>query len=210
MKKPREALLKSLSALQTDYLDLYLIHWPALARKPASSPENKRLRLEAWKVLNEAKQEGLVHHIGVSNFTVGHLAELRDTEWGIKGAFVQMEVHPWYWRDAMEIQAVFAEENLRMVGYALLAEGKLLADNCPKVLAEIAERRSMTKVQVVLAWALRKNWGVLVKSENVDRLQQNLKTLSMEDDLISQDCAAIDAISIQGEEKRCWDPRLVK
>ncbi len=151
MKTPRDALLKSLSALQTDYLDLYLIHWPALARKPASSPENKRLRLEAWKVLNEAKQEGLVHHIGVSNFTAQHLTELRDTEWGIKNAFVQMETHPWYWRDAMEIQNVFSEENLKMVGYALLAEGKLLADDCPKILAEIAERCSMTMVQVVLA-----------------------------------------------------------
>ncbi|PVH68996.1 Aldo/keto reductase, partial [Cadophora sp. DSE1049] len=120
MATPRKSLLKTLAALQTPYLDLYLIHWPAMARKPASSPENKRLRLEAWKVLNEAKKEGLVKHVGVSNFTVEHLRELSETEWGIKDIFVQMEIHPWYWRDAAEIQSVFEEHNLTIVGYALL------------------------------------------------------------------------------------------
>ena len=96
MKSPRAALLKSLADLQTTYLDLYLIHWPAVARKAASSPENKRLRIEAWNVLNEAKHEGLVSRIGVSNFTPQHLTELmHETKYGIQGAFIQMEIHPW-------------------------------------------------------------------------------------------------------------------
>ncbi|KAK0101994.1 hypothetical protein ONS95_001200 [Cadophora gregata] len=210
MATPRNSLLKSLSALQTSYLDLYLIHWPAMARKPATSPENKKLRLEAWKVLNEAKKQGLVRHIGVSNFTVEHLRELSETEWGIKDTFVQMEVHPWYWRDAAEIQKVFADQNLRMVGYALLAEGKLMADDCPGIIGQIAQRTGLTKVQVVLSWAQKKNWGVLVKSENEDHLRQNLETPIVMDTLTPDDIQAIDNISSEREEKRCWDPRLVK
>ena len=104
-----------------------------------------RLRIEAWKVLNEAKREGLVRHIGVSNFTPQHIQELmNETTYGIQGAFVQMEIHPWYWRDAVEIETRFVTENLNMVGYALLAEGKLLGDNCPQILDEIGERLGIT------------------------------------------------------------------
>ena len=210
MATPQNALLKSLAALQTTYLDLYLIHWPALARKPASSPENKRLRLEAWKVLNDARKQGLVRHIGVSNFTAEHLRELSETEWGIKHAFVQMEIHPWYWRDAAEIQKVFEEQNLSMVGYALLAEGKLMADDCPELLEHIAQRTGLTKVQVVLSWARKRGWTFLVKSENENHLRQNLNISHVMDALTADDILAIDEMSTGGEEKRCWDPRLVK
>jgi diketogulonate reductase-like aldo/keto reductase len=212
MKKPREALLQTLRSLQTDYLDLYLIHWPAVARKATSSPEHKRLRLEAWKVLNEAKREGLLSHVGVSNFTPQHIQELvGETGYGIQGAFVQIEIHPWYWRDALEIQTRFGEMGVRMVGYALLAEGRLMGESCPEVLDEIVGTRGLSKVQVVLAWALARNWGVLVRSENVDHLRQNLGALSLINVLTSGDLAAIDAISSPGtEEKLCWDPRHVK
>jgi diketogulonate reductase-like aldo/keto reductase len=206
------ALLKSLSALQTDYLDLYLIHWPAVARKGSNILEHKKLRIEAWKVLNESKREGLVLHIGVSNFTPQHLHELmEETEYGIQGAFVQMEIHPWYWRDALEIQTSFQEQALTIVGYALLTEGKLLGEDCPKNLDKIAERLDLTRVQVVLACALKKQWGVLVRSGSSSHLQHNLNTPSLVGVLTPQDFSEIDSLSApEGEEKCCWDPRLVK
>jgi len=212
MKTPRASLLKSISDLQTDYLDLYLIHWPALSRKSSSSPEHKRLRLEAWEVLNEAKREGLVRYIGVSNFTPQHIRELKEeTKYGIQGAFVQMETHPWYWKDAMEIQTTFEGEGPTIVGYALLAEGKLLADTSSKILDDISERLSISRVQVVLGWGLAKKWGVLVKSKDVTHLTQNLGASSLVGSLTPQECAEIDKISsLKGEEKRCWDPRQVK
>lgn len=99
----------------------------------------------------------MLHHVGVSSFTPRHIQELMDeTEYGIQGAFVQMEIHPWYWRGALEIQTRFAEQDLIMIGYALLADGKLLEEDCPRVLGDIADRLGLTKAQVVLAWALRK------------------------------------------------------
>ncbi len=212
MKNPRESLLQTLNSLQTEYLDLYLIHWPAVARKSTSSSEHKRLRLEAWRVMNEAKSEGLLRHVGVSNFTPQHIQELIDeTEYGIQGAFIQMEIHPWYWRDALEIQTRFGDKGIGIVGYALLGEGRLVGENCPQVLDIISERRGLCKVQVVLGWALAKNFGVLVRSENVDHLRQNLGVLSSVHVLTTEDLAIIDAISSPGvEEKLCWDPRKVK
>ncbi|KAE9373129.1 Aldo/keto reductase [Stipitochalara longipes BDJ] len=212
MKKPRESLLQTLHSLQTDYLDLYLIHWPAVARKAASSPEHKKLRLKAWRVLNEAKCEGLLRHIGVSNFTPQHIQELIDeTEYGIQSAFIQMEIHPWYWRDAFEIHTRFGEHEINMVGYALLAEGRLIGENCPKALDEVCERQGLSRVQVVLVWALTKNWAVLARSEKVDHLRENLGALTLVDALTSGDLAIVDAISSPGgEEKLCWDPQHVK
>lgn len=211
MKTPRASLLASLAALQVEYLDLYLIHWPGMARKSSSSPVNKKLRLEAWNVLNEAKHEGLVRHIGVSNFTPNHIQELIDeTVYGVRDAFVQMEVHPWYWRDAMEIHERFEEQNITMVGYALLAEGKLMAGDCPATVDQIAERLGTSRVQVTLAWALAKNWGVLVKSENPEHLRLNLDALSLVGSLTVNDYLAIDNISSPDkEEKQCWNPRVV-
>lgn len=211
MKTPRAALLKSLSALSTEYLDLYLIHWPVVSRKPANSPQHKKLRIEAWKALNEAKLERLVHHIGVSNFTPQHIRELmEETEYGIQGAFVQMEINPWYWRDAAEIQATYQDQSITIVGYALLAEGKLLGEDSTNILDETSARSGLTKVQVVLCWALRKQWVVLARSENVTHLQQNLDASSLIGSLDEEDCIKIDQLSsVGGEEKRCWDPRLV-
>ncbi|CAG8979284.1 hypothetical protein HYALB_00013461 [Hymenoscyphus albidus] len=211
MELPRAALLETLSHLQVEYLDLYLIHWPGIARKPSSSPLNKQLRLEAWNMLNEAKREGLVRHIGVSNFTPNHIQELiAETEYGIEGAFIQMEVHPWYWRDAMEIHSCFLEQNITMVGYALLAEGKLLAESSLTALDQIAQRLGASRVQVTLAWAMSKNWGVLVRSQNPEHMRLNLETLSLVSSLTAEDCTAIDKTSSpNNEEKQCWDPRIV-
>lgn len=211
MKNPQAALLKSLTDLRTTYLDLYLIHWPAAARKSASSPENKMLRIEAWKVLNEAKRDGLVSRIGVSNFTPQHLNELmHETEFGIQGAFVQMEIHPWYWRDALKIQTVFAQQDIVLVGYALLGEGRLLQAGCSENLTRIAGRLGVSRIQIVLVWALKKGWGVLVRSNDEDHLRQNFDAPKLVEALTDQDYAAIDAItSLDSEQKLCWDPRLV-
>ncbi|EPE34370.1 NAD(P)-linked oxidoreductase [Glarea lozoyensis ATCC 20868] len=211
METPRAALLKSLSSLQTDYLDLYLIHWPAVSRTPGNSPLHKKLRLEAWNVLNEAKQQGLLRNVGVSNFTPHHIQELRDeTTYGIDGMHVQMEIHPWYWRDGFAIQNMFREHGIVMTGYALLAEGKLLGEPCPEALIEIASRTEVTSVQVVLAWALFKGWNVLVKSENPSHLVQNLGAGRVAAMLTPEEIAGIDTISQKVKElKECWDPRAV-
>jgi diketogulonate reductase-like aldo/keto reductase len=148
----------------------------------------------------------------VSNFTPQHIRELKDeTECGIRGTFVQMEIHPWYWKDAMEIRTTFEDQGLTIVGYALLAEGKLLEETSPRILDDTAERLSCSRVQVAMAWALAKNWGVLVRSTDVAHMTQNLGASSLVGTLTPKESVKIDEISALGrEDKRCWDSRLVK
>ncbi len=83
-KRPREALQESLSKLQLDYVDLYLMHWPV----PAIDHY-----VDAWKGMVELQKEGLVKSIGVCNFQVHHLQRLLD-ETGIVPVINQVELHP--------------------------------------------------------------------------------------------------------------------
>ena len=66
----------SLKALNTSYLDLYLVHWPGAGRLLESSPDNPKLRLATWNTLIELKNKGWLKSIGVSNYTVKHLQHL--------------------------------------------------------------------------------------------------------------------------------------
>ena len=85
-KRPREALQESLSKLQLDYVDLYLMHWPV----PAIDHY-----VDAWKGMVELQKEGLVKSIGVCNFQVHHLQRLLD-ETGIVPVINQVELHPFF------------------------------------------------------------------------------------------------------------------
>lgn len=74
--KVRQAVLESLSKLDTPYLDLYLVHWPGAGRLPAQSSANKSLRIETWLELEQLQKEGKLRSIGVSNYLESHLKEL--------------------------------------------------------------------------------------------------------------------------------------
>jgi diketogulonate reductase-like aldo/keto reductase len=72
----RKSVENSLNALNTNYLDLYLIHWPGTSRVLENSPTNPKLRIDTWKTLIELKNKGVLRSIGVSNYTVKHLEHL--------------------------------------------------------------------------------------------------------------------------------------
>lgn len=67
---------KSLKALNTTYIDLYLIHWPGATRITETSTNNPSLRAKTWNKLVDLKKQGFIRSIGVSNFTIKHLQEL--------------------------------------------------------------------------------------------------------------------------------------
>lgn len=71
-----DAFRKSFDNIGLDYIDLYLIHFPGAAKVNAQSPQNKELRIEAWKEFIKLYDQGKVKAIGVSNFTITHLTEL--------------------------------------------------------------------------------------------------------------------------------------
>lgn len=82
-----------LTRLKTDYLDCVLIHWPGVSKLSPQDPKNPEIRLETWKALIELKREGIIKHIGVSNFNQVHLEDLI-TKSGYAPEMNQFELHP--------------------------------------------------------------------------------------------------------------------
>ncbi|CAI5490944.1 unnamed protein product [Closterium sp. Naga37s-1] len=87
------ACAASLERLQTEYLDLYLLHWPGVAKLDRASEKNAEIRLESWRALEQLQREGKCRAIGVSNFTAAHLDHLI-TNSAAPPAVNQVEVHP--------------------------------------------------------------------------------------------------------------------
>lgn len=157
-----ESLLKSLSAslerLGTNYLDLYLIHWP----NPAIS-----LR-ETLNALERVYEEGLVRQIGVSNFNTYQL-EFAQRFSDVPIAANQIEFHPLYVRQ--DLLQYCQEHDIVVEAAAPFARGAVLRE---PVVKEIAQKHDRMPAQVVLKWILDKDVVVLPKSRNPDHISANL------------------------------------
>lgn len=197
------ALEKTLTDLQCDYLDLYLIHWPvvfrpekALARKAEDylSLEEAPI-LDTWRAMEDCLRQGLVKHIGVCNFSVKKLAALLGQA-DIRPCMNQVEMHP-----CLQQQALLdfcAEQDVLVTAYAPLGSGDRIKAMKKRdepnllsnpVICDIAERKHITAAQVLLAWALQRGTITIPKSVNPLRLQENLAAADLH--LDDQDMAAI-------------------
>lgn len=156
------SLRESLRKLQTDYLDLTLIHWP--------SPEDQVPVAEFMGQLLEAKRLGLTRQIGVSNFTVD-LMKQAIAEVGAENiATHQIELHP-YLQNRKVVD--FASANgIHITSYMTLAYGEVLKD---PLIQQIAERHQATAAQVTLAWAMQLGYAVVPSSTQRANLESNLK-----------------------------------
>jgi 2,5-diketo-D-gluconate reductase A len=172
---------ESLSRLELDYLDLYLIHWPV--------PGRDRY-VETWRALEELYRDGRIRAIGVSNFQPAHLERLAsDAE--IVPAVNQIELHP-YLQQA-EVRAADADRTIVTEAWSPLAQGALLGD---PVLAGIAANHGTGVAQVALAWNLQLGNVVLTKSVTPERIRQNLDAIALR--LDDDDLAAITALDRNG------------
>jgi len=162
-----------------DTIDLYLIHWP--------NPLEDRY-VEAWTALLEARDRGLVRHIGVSNFLPEHLERLR-RETGELPEVNQIELHP-YWPQAEQL-AYHRENGILTEAWSPLGRGSDLLAN--PVVCEIAARRAISAAQAVLAWHVHKGAIPIPKSRSAERLAENLAIfeISLSDD----DVASLDSLS---------------
>ncbi len=180
----RPALEQSLKDLQTDYLDLYLIHWP-IAEDPQSGEILDIPQEETWAEMEKAQKDGLVRSIGVSNFTQTKLKNLMDKA-EIMPAVNQVEIHPYL---AQNDLVEFCRNNQIVVtAYAPLGSGdrpdpmkeagepSLLAD---RVVADIAKKNKVTPAQVLIAWGLARGLVEIPKSVQFDRIEENLGALNV-------------------------------
>lgn len=150
----------SLGRLGLEYVDLYLIHWPA--------PGNDNY-VEAWKALLELQEEGRVRAVGVSNFRIADLERLIE-ETGVSPAINQIELHPLL--QQQELRAFHAEHRIVTEAWSPLAQGgELLAD---PAIAAIAAAHDRTPAQVILRWHVELGNVVIPKSITPERIRQNI------------------------------------
>jgi len=168
----------SLERLGVDYLDLYLIHWPA--------PD-----LDLPRVMHDMarlQEDGLARAIGVANFPAGLLK--RAIETGVPIAANQVEYHALLSQD--RLLDITRAQNIVLTAYAPLAQGRLASD--PRIQA-IAERHGATAAQVALAWLLRQDGvGAIPKATGPDTQKANLEALALAGELTGADVAEIDAL----------------
>ena len=142
---------ESLKALNVDYFDLLMIHWPNL-EIPVS---------EAVKGLAKAKRQGIARHIGIANFNTTLIGK-RWQHCGEPIVALQAEYHPYL--DQTKVLAACRQHGLAFVAYCPLGRGRLFND---KVLGEIAEQRGRTLAQIALRWLMQqrcRGHSPLVKS----------------------------------------------
>lgn len=198
----KPALKKTLTDLQLDYLDLYLIHWPVAMRHGVGSPKKpddfhslEEVPIdETWEGMMDCVTSGLVEHIGVSNFSVKKLKPLLDAE--IVPEMNQVEMHPLL--QQKEMLEYCHEHQIGLTAYSPLGSrdrpAAIKKDVEPdlfknEVIAEVAKTHSCSPAQVLIAWAINRGTAVIPKSVNSERLRQNLDAASIE--LASQEMEAI-------------------
>ncbi|MCI2240652.1 aldo/keto reductase [Paenibacillus sp. TRM 82003] len=182
----RRAIDESLAALETDYLDLFLIHWPLPTRYGGDFAST-------WRVLEEAHGDGRLRSIGVSNFQPHHLRRLLD-ETTVVPAVNQVEVHPYFTND--EVRRAGAEHQIAVEAWSPIAQGAVLGD---PVITEIAQRYGKSPAQVVLRWHVERGDIVFPKSTTPARIEENFALFDFE--LSGEDVVAIGALD-KGEEGR--------
>ncbi|QJI28536.1 2,5-didehydrogluconate reductase DkgB [Pseudomonas sp. ADAK18] len=160
------SLKESLRKLQTDYLDLTLIHWP--------SPEDQVPVAEFMGQLLEAKRLGLTRQIGISNFTVDLMKQAIAAVGAENIATNQIELHPYL--QNRTVVGFAKSQGIQITSYMTLAYGEVLKD---PIIQQIAERHHATAAQVTLAWAMQLGYAVIPSSTQRANLQSNLKTLEL-------------------------------
>jgi 2,5-diketo-D-gluconate reductase A len=163
--KALDALRASLDRLDTDHVDLYLIHWPA--------PAQDRY-VETWEALVDAQRDGLTRHIGVSNFQPEHLRRIVEAT-GVTPAVNQIELHPYLQQPGLRRE--HADRGIVTEAWSPIAQGKVLED--PAITA-IAEAHDRTPAQVVLRWHIQVGNVVFPKSVSPERLRENIDIFDFE------------------------------
>lgn len=161
---------KTLSDLGLDYLDLYLIHWPASSHLFDNWTE---INLATWKAMTELYKAGKIRAIGVSNFLVHHIEPLMETE--VKPMVNQIEFHPGMMQK--EIVKFCNDNNILVEAWSPLGSGRVLSD---ERLTAIAEKYGKSVAQLCIRWCLQNNTLPLPKSVTPSRITDNTKVFDFE------------------------------
>lgn len=148
----------SLKKLGTDYVDLYLIHWPM---------PSKDLFMDTWRAFIKLKEEGRVKSIGVSNFRTADLERVIK-ESGVTPVLNQIELHPQFQQD--ELRLFHSKNNIATEAWSPLGQGKILEN---ATLKSIAEKHGKSVAQIILRWHIETGNIVIPKSVTPARIKEN-------------------------------------
>ena len=163
----RRAFDQTLTALDSDYVDLFLIHWPLPTKYDGDY-------VSTWQTLEEFYRDGRARSIGVSNFQPRHLRRLH-TECDVPPAINQIEVHPYLTQD--EVRGFCAEHQIAIEAWSPIAQGLVLND---PVIDSIARRTGKSPAQVVLRWHIERGDIVFPKSVTAKRIKENIDIFDFE------------------------------
>ncbi len=182
-----KAFNNSLGLLQLSYVDLYLLHWPVV-----------ELRREAWRAAETLYEEGKIRAIGVSNYMVHHLEEMRAYA-RIQPAANQIELSPYNYLHRLGTLNYCEANDIVVEAYSPLTKAQKLKD--PRLLA-IAGRYRKTAAQVLIRWGLQKGFVSLPKSSKQSRIVENADVYDFE--ISAADMATLD--SFNEALATGWDP----
>ncbi|EGT52288.1 hypothetical protein CAEBREN_15513 [Caenorhabditis brenneri] len=202
LKSARKSIEGSLKNLKVEYIDLLLIHWPGSKLK-SENPKNKTLRDESWKVMCEMMDEGKLKSIGVSNFEISHLEELKNNS-EIVPAVNQVEYHPHFHQD--DLVRYCRENDIHFQAYSSLGSPTYRAELSEEpIIKKMAKKYKVDIPVLLLGFAYCQGISVLPRTTSAEHVVSNYQvtklTISQED---------IDSLlALKVEHKTCWDPRVV-
>lgn len=182
---------ESLDKLGLDYVDLYLIHWPAAGQDAY---------VDTWKAFQKLHEEGRAKAIGVSNFQIPHLRRLFE-ETDVVPAVNQIELHPRLQQG--DLRAFNSEHGILTEAWSPLGQGKGLLDDT--TLGSLAEKYGKSPAQIVLRWHLQLKNVVIPKSVTPSRIEENIDVFDFE--LADDDMAVI--ASLDAGERVGPDPDVL-
>jgi diketogulonate reductase-like aldo/keto reductase len=174
------AFERSLERLSSEWVDLYLIHWPA--------PGQDRY-VETWRALCELHEDGRARSVGVSNFLPEHIERIIDAT-GVVPAVNQVELHPRLQQRG--VRAFHREHQIVTESWSPLGRGSLLDD---AVVREVAAEVARTPAQVLLRWSVQSGCVVIPRSVRPARIKENAQIFDFE--LDQQQTEAIDGLDRQ-------------
>lgn len=182
-----KAFDQSLADLGLDFLDLYLIHWPA---DESHDPEWQKTNLDTWRALERLYHEKRVRAIGVSNFMPAHLESLLGSA-EVNPMVNQIEFNPGMQQP--EIYELCQKNQIVIEAWSPLARGRIFENG---VLSEIAKAHDKSLAQICLRWEIQKGVIPIPKSSNPGRMKENLDVFDFE--LSPEEMSAIDSLPTFG------------